>query len=358
MKESLCRDLLNSNKIMYCFAEKINDYIKGYNHFNPWSIEVHPTAKCNHRCIHCSYKERNEKRVSLDKKVMDDLIDSIINMKIKGVYFSGGGEPTIYPNLADYVKKLYKNGVEVALITNGTLLNETGIVDIANMFNYIAVSVPSCDNATFNKITGSNFLDKVLSVPEDIKSKHGDNSPIIGSRIVVTNLIYKEVENILETIRERKFDYALFKVVRDYEDRGLGLDKEAEKYLKDVICRLKRDNKLDPKFTNLEHVFDFKKEISYSESCHTNNMGLIANVSTDGKVYPNIVEIDNKEFLIGDLNEKPLEEIWNSERHNEVKIISNKKWNAQKCKNCRAIAYNEKVDKCIKNMPKKCDSFI
>ncbi|EKQ51118.1 MULTISPECIES: radical SAM protein [unclassified Clostridium] len=358
MKYSLHKDLLNSNKITHCFVEKFSDYVAGENRFNPWSVEIHPTAKCNHRCIHCSYKERNEHRMSLSKEIMDNLIKSIIKMKVKGVYFSGGGEPTMYPNLASYIEELYKENVEVALLTNGTILEETGIIDIANMLNYIAISVPSCNPDAFNKITGSDFLEKVLSAPQKIKAKHNDNSPIVGARIVITNLIYKEVPNILKVMKERQFDYALFKVVRDYEDRGLGLDKEAESYLRNSVSQLKSENKINEDFTNLEYIFDFKKEVKFKDICHSNNMGLIANINTDGKVYPNIVEIDHKEFCIGDLNNNLLEEIWNSEEHKLVKDISNEKWKKGECKNCRAMAYNQIIDKFIENVPKERDFFI
>lgn len=358
MKDSLCDDLLNSKKILYCALPKLVPYVTGKKDFNPWSVEIHPTAKCNHRCIHCSYKERNENRKSIDQEIMEKLVDSIINMKVKGVYFSGGGEPTVYPNLSKYIEKLYSNGVEASLLTNGTLLESSGIVDIANMLNYIAISVPSCEIDTYEKIVGTRLLDRVLSGPQQIKDKHGDNSPIIGARIVITNLIYKEVENILETMKEKNFDYALFKVVRDYEDRGLGINKDAENYLTNVINKLSSEGKLDRKFTNLEYIFNFKKDIEVSNICHTNNMGLLANVSPEGEVYPNIVEIDDKDFCIGNLYENSLEEIWNSDRHNEVKNISNEKYAGHKCKNCRAMSYNKYINDIIENMPSKEDSFI
>lgn len=88
MEESLCDDFLNSKKVLYPFFEYANDYLKGKRDFMPWAVEVHPTAKCNHSCIHCSYKERNESRAELDKATFDRLIDSLIRMKVHGVFYS------------------------------------------------------------------------------------------------------------------------------------------------------------------------------------------------------------------------------------------------------------------------------
>ena len=113
---ALSHDLLNSSKILFHYGKMLEDICKGKEDFTPVAIEVHPTAVCNHRCIHCSYKERNENRASLSKEVMDRLVDSVIAMHIRAVYFSGGGEPTLYPGIADYITKLYDNGDRTSVV--------------------------------------------------------------------------------------------------------------------------------------------------------------------------------------------------------------------------------------------------
>ena len=358
MKYSLCADLLNSNKVYHYFLEKLPEYAQGKKSFMPWSVEIHPTAKCNHKCIHCSYKGRNEDRISLKKDIIEKLLKSIVKIGVKGVYFSGGGEPTLYPGIDSYIKFLHGHGVEVAVLTNGTAIYHYGIIEVADSLNYIAVSVPSTNLEKFKNITNSDQLDKVLTLPTVIKQRHGRNSPIIGSRIVITNVIFEDIKTILETMKKRRFDYALFKLVRDYEDRGLGLDQEKEEYLKKEIAALVLAGKIDDKFTNLRHIFEFKKDITFKNICHSNNMGMIANINPDGKVYPNIVEMCYEDFCIGDLNKKNLEEIWNSPKHNAVKEKSNKKWYEKRCNNCRAIAYNQIIDAIIANVPCEADPFL
>lgn len=351
----LSHDLLNSNKILFHYGKILEDICKGKEDFNPIAIEIHPTAKCNHRCIHCSYMERNESRISIEKEAMDKLIDSIIKMGIRAVYFSGGGEPTLYPGLASYIKKLYANGVESSIITNGSCFEKMDLIKIADKLNYIAISVPGVSEFAFETITGTKNLEEVLSLPSKIKVMHGDKSPIIGSRIVLTNKNYKEVGMFLQVIKERQFDYALFKIVRDYEDNGQGLNKDEEDYLKKEI---ETYSEYDEKFTNLKKIFEYKTKPEFVNKCWTNQYGLIANVSTDGGVYPNIVEIDKKEFCIGNINEQLLEEMWNSDRHKEVKEISNKKWLSGECKNCRAMAYNNIINKINSTLPAYFDPFI
>lgn len=352
---ALSRDLLNSSKILFHYGKMLEDISKGKEHFSPIAIEIHPTAVCNHRCIHCSYKERNENRLSLSSEVMERLVNSIIAMDIRAVYFSGGGEPTLYPNLSEYINKLCDNGIECSIITNASCFGKMGLIPIANMLNYIAISVPAIDDETFRTITGTDNLEKVLSLPSKIKKYHGENSPIIGSRVVLTNKNYKCVEDFMRIIKERQFDYALFKIVRDYEDRGQGLSQEEEQYLKAVI----QDHKeVDENFTNLQSIFSYRQAPEFINKCWTNQYGMLANVSTDGCVYPNIVEIDKEEFCIGNLYETTLEEMWNSEQHEKVKEKSNTKWSSGECKNCRAIAYNNIINSLNLKLPRYFDPFI
>lgn len=180
----------------------------------------------------------------------------------------------------------------------------------------------------------------------------------MGARVVVTNLIAEEVPEILTTLQEKEFDYALFKIVRDYEDRGLGLSDEMITKLKAEIDKLSNEGKIDNKFTNLDKIFSYRKPYDTTGICHVNNMGLIAAVTPEGDVYPNISEIGNEKFWIGNLAEKSFEEIWNSTRHNEVKAVSNAQWKSGVCKNCRAISYNVQLNNILAGCPQEEDPFV
>jgi len=286
---------------------------------------------------------------------MDKLVDSIIHMGIRAVYFSGGGEPTLYPGLYGYIERLCDHGIECSVITNGSCFEQMGLMQVAGRLNYIAVSVPAVSEETYEMITGTRNLEEVLSLPEKIKAVYGEDSPVLGSRIVLTNKNYKDVDAFLRTMKEKSFDYALFKIVRDYEDNGQGLNAEEEEYLKAELAEYKD---LDENFTNLKSIFAYRKLPVFQHNCWVNQFGMIANVSTDGKVYPNIVEIDKPEFCIGDLNEQTLQEMWNSDRHQKVKEMSAQKWKNAECKNCRAMAYNQIINETMEKLPAYFDPFI
>ena len=358
MEYSLCNDFLNSKKVIYVMAKYLSPYLEGKTDIFPWSVEIHPTSKCNHRCIHCSYKERNENRIEMPKEVFQNLIDSLIKMKVRGVYFSGGGEPCTYAGLDSAIKKLNENSVEVALVTNGTLFEKMGLIEVANHINYIAVSVPSCTEEVYEKITGRALLDTVLKLPSKIKSRWGNKSPIVGARVVITNLMAMEVSHILDTLKNCNYDYVLFKIVRDYEDRGLGLSEETVTELKKEVQILCDAGKINHDFTNLDKIFDYRKPYNPAGTCHINKIGLLAVVTPECDVYPNIAEIGNTEFCAGNLVDTNFENIWNSQQHSRVKEISEKHWQQGICKNCRAISYNVRINDMVSNLPRCEDPFL
>lgn len=358
MKYSLCDDFMNSKKVLPHFFDHANDYLDGKCDFYPHAVEVHPTARCNHECIHCSYKERNENRVQMDESTFDRLMESLITMKVSGVFFSGGGEPCIYPYLKNGILKLSESGVESAIITNGSLVEKMGIIDIADKLNYIAVSVPSVTKENFLKITGKDYVEEILSLPNKIRRIHKEQSPVIGTRVVITNIIATEVPLILRTLKECGYDYANFKIVRDYESRGLGVDKETEKRLQEDVEKLIQGGEISSQYTNLDRIFDYRKPYNPTKTCHMSRLGMLAAITPEGEVYHNISEIGKDEFLIGNLHEHPLEELWNSPRHNEVKKQADMLWSEGKCHDCRSISFNSRIDEVITGIPKERDPFV
>jgi len=230
-----------------------------------------------------------------------------------------------------------------------------GLISVADKLNYIAISVPAVDDETFYTITGTHNMEKVLALPSEIHNCYGSNSPVLGSRIVLTNKNYRSIKKFLDVIREKEFDYALFKVVRDYEDNGQGLGQAEEAFLKEEIKKIQG---IDQKFTNLKTIFDYRNLPEFKNNCWVNLYGMIANVSMDGNVYPNIVEINQEDFCIGNLYEQTLEEMWNSSRHEKVKEYSKQKWLSGQCRNCRAMSYNQIYNQMVKLMPDTYDPFI
>lgn len=350
-------NLLDQRKVIYSVQERFRAYKQGQRDFAPWSIEVHPTSNCNLSCGHCSYLYRNQNHASLTPEILKRLIQSIIVLGVRGAYFSGGGEPLLTPGISEYILSLVNAKIEVAVLTNGSILNNReDLINAVSRLNYLAVSVPSVNSQTYISITGRDSLDAVLNIPSLLKRHHP--SPIIGSRIVISDKNYKEVFDILECVQQKGFDYALFKIAKDYESRNLGLSQEGAGFLKAEIAL--RSEKINEDFTNLKSIFNEHGQGVHHQSarCWTVDFRLLCNIHTNGEVYLCLPLIGKPEYCIGDLNKATLQDMWNSQRHREVIESLQQRFRQGLCRYCRAIAYNKYIQSFLNMFPETEDAFL
>lgn len=123
----------------------------------PQSLQVSLTNRCNLKCIFCSVAERDLK----DEWLFEDLIkaiESFISVGIKTIEFSGGGEPTLYPQFNEFVTFCKQRGSLLGLITNGMRLKYIPY-DILGMFEWIRISMIGLDY--YEKIELPDFPDNV-----------------------------------------------------------------------------------------------------------------------------------------------------------------------------------------------------
>ena len=108
----------------------------------PQSLQIALTNRCNLKCVFCSVAERELKQ-QWDYTELRKAIDSFMSVGIKTIEFSGGGEPTLYPDFRHIVSSCYSRGLKIGLITNGLKLKD--YQDILPFFNWIRISMVALD---------------------------------------------------------------------------------------------------------------------------------------------------------------------------------------------------------------------
>ena len=63
----------------------------------------------------------NQKDQIPEDKMME-IVEDLVNMGVKAVTFSGGGELFLYKPLLEVSKKLIDSGIQIASLTNGSKL--------------------------------------------------------------------------------------------------------------------------------------------------------------------------------------------------------------------------------------------
>ncbi|MBC1623818.1 radical SAM protein [Listeria welshimeri] len=319
--------LTNNNKILY--------HILGNNkvlNIDPISVEIHLTNDCNANCGFCSYKMRKRKKEQISSDKLQELLKSLVKLQVKSVYLSGGGEPTLHPDIEYVIKFLHKKNIKVALITNG--MNEEIIKRAASYCEYILINIPDHKKMECKKMMGIENIDKIKLLPREL-----ENKCLLGARIVLTDKNTSSFEESAKEISSWGFDYVQCTPAVDYEKQEYLL---SDKILKNISKGLIFNNK---------DVSLMYKESNDSEinDCFSINNRLHTTINALGEVYlcPTLVSI-NRDLSIGNINEVKLEELWNSKNHKEIIDFININCVPAKCSFCRFNGYNKLIQNLIK----------
>lgn len=109
----------------------------------PLSLQVALTERCNLNCSFCSVVNR-EKKYEFSQQELIDATMAFVNLGVKTVEITGGGEPTLYEGFEWYVDFCDSLGLKVGLITNGTLLHKVN-KEILDKLAWLRISMNCLD---------------------------------------------------------------------------------------------------------------------------------------------------------------------------------------------------------------------
>lgn len=114
---------------VFCHPEVIDRLLKG-ERCNPVYIRIKPTNRCNHNCNYCHYRhsyldlDEYNPNDEIPREKMLEIVRDMKELGVKAVTFSGGGEPLLYPHIEETMQAVLDAGIDLSIITNGSLLKE------------------------------------------------------------------------------------------------------------------------------------------------------------------------------------------------------------------------------------------
>ena len=141
-------------------SQKLKDLLEG-KISAPVYVRVKPTNKCNHQCSFCSYDplegdisvrdEMHDRADEIPKEKMMEILSDFRGMGVKAITYSGGGEPLVYPHIAEAMRKTLEYGINLSIITNGQKLNGERAEILAGA-HWVRVSSDASDAKSFAEI--------------------------------------------------------------------------------------------------------------------------------------------------------------------------------------------------------------
>jgi sulfatase maturation enzyme AslB (radical SAM superfamily) len=140
-----------------------------------WVFPVAPET-CNLACTHCLYaaspRTRNPYRVATGE--LAGLLAQIEAAGAKPHFLFTGGEPTVHPELYDFLETVDRKGYSFQLMTNGTRIQKESAQRLAKLSHLtkVQVSLESADPKINDSIYGAGLHQRVLKAVDILRQSN------------------------------------------------------------------------------------------------------------------------------------------------------------------------------------------
>lgn len=139
-----------------------------------WVFPVAPET-CNLACTHCLYaaspKTRNPYRLSADE--LSGILAQVKATGAKPSFLFTGGEPTLHPELYDFLETVDGDGYSFKLMTNGTRVKRETAERLSKMPHLakVQISLESTDPKVNDSIYGAGLHRRVLQAVDTLREQ-------------------------------------------------------------------------------------------------------------------------------------------------------------------------------------------
>lgn len=303
-------------------------------------IEV--TTKCNLDCITCVRHSWQDPLEIMTMETFHKIIDSLSDLpQLEKVHFGGFGEPMSHPNFMEMVEKVRNRGLQVEIITNGTLLSEHNLERLIKLgVDTVVVSLDGPDEETYQGIRHGGHLDPVLRNLEklnELKTKYNSKVPKLGVEFVATKANYHKLINLVRLTEKLKAQFLLVTNVMPYNEEMkdqilYDLDDEQVIYShEETLIAIKAQLPQMKLRTDRQCRFVERKAMTVNHQGKVSPCYALMH-SYDCYIYGRKKEM--KAYFLGDVNEESLRDIWTKP---EYVILRNnlEEFNYPSCTDCK-----------------------
>lgn len=204
------RGLLYTKMKVFHYKEKIDSLPRDVDDIlAPIHIRIKPTNVCCHSCTYCAYRCEDLQlgkdmvvRDSIPQAKMMEILEDIIDMGVKAVTFSGGGEPFCYTYLFDAIHRLAQSPVKFAALTNGALVKGEIAEFFAHHGTWLRFSIDGWDGASYAEYrsVGGDEFEKVITNIREFKRFGG--SCLLGVSIIVDHRNALHIFDLIGLLRD------------------------------------------------------------------------------------------------------------------------------------------------------------
>jgi len=261
----------------------------------PKKVQIEVTNICNARCVMCPLKDMKRKTGYMDFVLFKKIIDETSKYKLRRLILHVMGEPLLHPRIFEMIKYIKKKNPnqKVEFSTNASLLTKEITKEVIDSgLDIINLSIDATSKETYEKVrVGLNYKETMENIYSflDTVGASRKQKPLAKIQLIM--------------LPENKDEWSKFeKKWRDYANGKSYIDL----YIKEMGDWAGYLNKEK----------DISKKLFLKISCDAPFDSL--DILWDGKVSFCCWDYDGK-LVVGNVKEKTLKDIWNSEEINKFR---------------------------------------
>ena len=261
----------------------------------PWSAKIEPTNICNLQCTYCPRDEAPYGLGSMSLENFQLLIDEIKNHTFL-IAIHLWGEPLLHKKLPTMIRYASENGIGTYVSSNFNILSDRQARElIESRLDLLTVCVDGADQETYEVFRKGGAVSKVLKNVErfiEIRREMRSSTPHVEMQFLITPKTEKEIPRVRELARQ------------------IGVDSFKPKPVYPIM--VERNGTF---FMPAGEQYHPQKRRARRKACWW--LWRTITIGWDGSVLPCCRVMFASS--IGNVFQKPLAELWNSGRYQELR---------------------------------------
>lgn len=169
-------------------------------------LRISLTERCNLRCFYCMPEEGIPLRPRSEFMSKDEIVsiaNTFVGLGVKKIRLTGG-EPLVRSDANEIIHELSKLPVELAITTNGILVDKFIDTFKSNRMNSINVSLDSLQEEKLNKITRRNYFKSIFS---NIQTLIKENFHVKLNAVIMRGVNDDEIIDFIEFTKDNNVHF-------------------------------------------------------------------------------------------------------------------------------------------------------
>ncbi|MEI7817329.1 MAG: radical SAM protein [Desulfuromonadales bacterium] len=316
---------LDSHKLLF-HPHRVAKWLESETVY-PLYMEISPSGACNHRCTFCAKDYRGYRPGFLKLDVLLTRLSELASLGLKSVMYAGEGEPLMHRDIAEIISHTHAVGIDVALTTNGVLLEPQLSKQILPHMRWVKVSIDAGTSAGYAAIhrTDPNDFDKVFSNIESAARLIKTNgwSCTLGAQAILLPENVDEMETLAARSRDSGAKYLVIKPYSQHHKSNTACYSNID-YTPHLLLQERLERLNDADFTVIFRLNTFRK-MQESNRGYDRCLALPfwSYVDSTGDVWGCSSYLGDERFLYGNIYEEKFQSIWTgNKRRNSLGFVA------------------------------------